>query len=148
MNKKVILSINLLLGLALIFFSSFDNIEKDVPISISGLRNTKGRVIVQVFRNEKDYEDQKPFKKLTFDKTGIDNGLITVKLKLEPDAYGFTMVDDENANGTIDKNFIGIPKEGFGFSNFLMEKMSKPKFGQFVVDLKILQPVVIKVKYM
>jgi uncharacterized protein (DUF2141 family) len=73
---------------------------------------------------------------------------MTVELTLEAGTYGITLLDDENANGKIDKNFIGIPKEGFGFSNFFMTKMKKPAFDEFKVDLKTQPRVEIKVKYM
>jgi uncharacterized protein (DUF2141 family) len=58
------------------------------------------------------------------------------------------MVDDENGNGKIDKNLVRIPKEGFGFSNFFMEKMKKPTFDDFKVDLKTQSKIEIRVKYM
>ena len=59
------------------------------------------------------------------------------------------LLDDENENGKIDKSLIRMPKEGFGFSNFFMEKMKKPTFDDFKVDLKSHDNKVdIKVKYM
>jgi uncharacterized protein (DUF2141 family) len=33
------------------------------------------------------------------------------------DTYSINIFHDENSNKDIDKNFIGIPKEGYGFSN-------------------------------
>lgn len=148
MNKAIILGINMMLGLALISFSSWGGIPNDIEISITGLKSEKGQVVIQVFKDEQGYEDQKPFKKLIFDKKGFEHGAIKVTVKLAPGNYAFTMIDDENLNGKIDKNFIGVPKEGFGFSNFLMEKMQKPKFGEFVVNLMRAGNITMKVKYM
>jgi uncharacterized protein (DUF2141 family) len=84
-----------------------------------------------------------------FDKKDLANGTLTVNCVLEPGTYGLTLIDDENENGKIDKNLIGMPKEGFGFSNFFMEKMKKPVFDDFKVELKFPNNKVgIKVKYM
>jgi uncharacterized protein (DUF2141 family) len=44
----------------------------------------------------------------------------TVQAKFTDVTYGTYSINifhDENSNGDIDKNFFGIPKEGYGFSN-------------------------------
>jgi uncharacterized protein (DUF2141 family) len=116
---------------------------------VTGIRSAKGKIILNVFKDNAGYNDEKPYKTLSFDKNAMVNGnTLTVSVKLEPGVYGFTMVDDENGNGKIDKNFIGMPKEGFGFSNFFMEKMKKPTFDEFKVDLTSSHKIDIRVKYM
>ena len=42
--------------------------------------------------------------------------------------YAAALYHDENANGKIDRNGLGIPKEGFGFSNNPKIFMSAPGF--------------------
>ncbi|MDO7742224.1 MAG: DUF2141 domain-containing protein, partial [Pedobacter sp.] len=137
-----------LIGVLMIILSSFTVIQQKTEITITGLKSGKGKVIIQVFKDDTAYQDQKPFKNFIFDKKAMANGALKVQFELEPGIYGFTMVDDENGNGHIDKNFIGIPKEGFGFSNFFMEKMKKPLFNEFKTDLKTQSKIVMKVKYM
>lgn len=44
--------------------------------------------------------------------------------------YAFTLFVDFNGNKKLDKNFLGIPKEQYGFSNNVMGKMSPPTFDQ------------------
>jgi uncharacterized protein (DUF2141 family) len=41
-------------------------------------------------------------------------------------AYAISVVDDINANMEMDKNFFGIPKEGFGFSNNASPRGMRP----------------------
>ena len=36
---------------------------------------------------------------------------------LEPGSYAVMISHDENGNGKLDTNFIGMPVEGYGFSN-------------------------------
>ena len=49
--------------------------------------------------------------------------------------YAISLFVDSNGNKKIDKNFLGIPKEQYGFSNNVMGRMSAPSFDQakFVV---------------
>ncbi|MFQ6599784.1 DUF2141 domain-containing protein [Flavobacterium sp. C3NV] len=122
---------------------------QNITIKISGIRSEKGQIILNVFKNSKDYENEKVSKKLIFDKKAISNDLLIINCDLDPGTYGITLIDDENKNGELNKNLIGIPKEGFGFSNFYMEKMKKPVFDDFKITIK--NPnnkITIKVKYM
>jgi len=44
--------------------------------------------------------------------------------------YAIALFIDVNKNLKIDKNFLGIPKEQFGFSNNAMGRLSAPSFEQ------------------
>ena len=44
--------------------------------------------------------------------------------------YAISLFIDSNGNKKIDKNFLGIPKEQYGFSNNVMGRMSAPTFDQ------------------
>jgi len=147
MKKTMLFGINLFIGLLLILFGSYIQAQ-DLPVKITGIRSTKGNIVVNVFKDQASYDKEEPYKLFTFDKKSINQGTMMVDLNLETGIYGITMLDDENENGKIDKNFIGISKEGFGFSNFFMTKMKKPSFDDFKVDLKKQRKIEIQVKYM
>jgi uncharacterized protein (DUF2141 family) len=53
-----------------------------------------------------------------------------------PGTYAVAVYHDENGNGKIDSNFMGIPKEKTGASNNAKGKMGPPKFqeAKFVVS--------------
>jgi len=36
---------------------------------------------------------------------------------IPPRTYALTVIHDENMNGKLDTNWLGIPTEGYGFSN-------------------------------
>jgi uncharacterized protein (DUF2141 family) len=44
--------------------------------------------------------------------------------------YAISLFVDSNGNKKIDKNFFGIPKEQYGFSNNVMGRMAAPSFEQ------------------
>jgi uncharacterized protein (DUF2141 family) len=44
----------------------------------------------------------------------------------KPGTYALALYHDENGNGKVDRNAIGIPQEGFGFSNNPTILMSAP----------------------
>ncbi len=45
-----------------------------------------------------------------------------------PGTYAITAIHDLNDNGKLDKNFLGVPTEPYGFSNDARGTMSAPKF--------------------
>ena len=54
--------------------------------------------------------------------------------------YALVVLHDENMNGRIDYNWLGIPREGYGFSNDVHGALGAPSFKQaaFVYDGKTL----------
>ena len=60
--------------------------------------------------------------------------------------YAVTLFIDENNNQKLDKNFVGIPKEKYGFSNNAKGIMSAPKFKKVKFELKDNITQIIKLK--
>ncbi len=60
--------------------------------------------------------------------------------------YAIALFIDLNGNKKIDKNFLGIPKEQYGFSNNAMGKLSAPTFvqAQFTVAGSTVQNINLK----
>jgi uncharacterized protein (DUF2141 family) len=55
--------------------------------------------------------------------------------KLPPGEYGVVAIHDENKNHKLDRNFIGIPKEGFGFANNPHVGLSAPSYQAAIVHV-------------
>jgi uncharacterized protein (DUF2141 family) len=59
----------------------------------------------------------------------VDSQSVTWKLDDVPYGdYGIAAFHDENSNGKMDKNLLGIPKETYGFSNNLTVILRAPKW--------------------
>ncbi len=41
------------------------------------------------------------------------------------------LLDDENADGEMEYSWIGLPREGYGFSNYYHTGLIKPSFYDF-----------------
>lgn len=88
-------------------------------IHVDGLRNQNGVVGAAIFKSADGWpEDMK--KALNHWPTPIPVGAheaTAVMENLPPGDYGVVVIHDENRNQKLDRNFLGIPKEGFGFAN-------------------------------
>jgi len=49
--------------------------------------------------------------------------------------YAVAVYQDENRNGKLDKNFLGMPTEPYGFSNDARGSMGPPSFDAAAVDI-------------
>lgn len=50
--------------------------------------------------------------------------------------YAVSMFHDENGNGQLDKNVLGMPRERVGFTRDARGTMGPPSFGDAAVDLQ------------
>jgi uncharacterized protein (DUF2141 family) len=134
--------------ISLFSFSSHTSAQ-NTQIHVTGIRSTKGQIILKIFRDQASFDKEQASKTMTFDKKGVKNGEVTLPLDLAAGTYGITLLDDENGDGKLEKSFVGMPKEGFGFSNFFLEKLKKPAYEEFKTQIKSEDnKVQIKVKYM
>lgn len=49
-------------------------------------------------------------------------------LDIPPGTYALAVIHDENVDGKLATNWLGFPKEGYGFSNNVRAMMSAPSF--------------------
>ena len=47
---------------------------------------------------------------------------------IPPGTYAIIVIHDENRNGKLDTNWLGVPKEDYGFSNDAEAFLSAPSF--------------------
>ena len=119
---------------------------QDVEVTITGIRNTKGQMGLGVFRDNETFKKEKAYRDLQFVKKDISKGEMKVRFDLPPGTYGIALVDDENSDGVMEYNRLGIPKEGFGFSDYYHTGLKKPKFDSFNFTLDKGQKKSIKIR--
>ena len=106
-----------------------------LEVEINHLDNTKGHLLVSLFDKEKGFlEEESLFRKQTVKQiTGL-----TQKVYFRNVPYGdyaLAVIHDENANGDVDSNFLGIPSEGYGFSGPEKGRIFPPNFKEAKVSL-------------
>jgi uncharacterized protein (DUF2141 family) len=84
-------------------------------LKVTGLRSEKGQVKIAVFNSSEKWLGEQPIYSSTIN---VDSQTVTWGIKDVPYGdYGIAVFHDENSNGKMDKNVLGIPLEPYGFSN-------------------------------
>ncbi|HVH49255.1 MAG TPA: DUF2141 domain-containing protein [Sphingomicrobium sp.] len=104
-----------------------------VDVQVSGLRNARGLVQVCLTR------DPGHFPSCDQDPRAVSQTIAAATAKLDvgglpPGTYAIALFHDENSNRKLDK-FMGVPREGFGFSRNPVIRFGPPKFEQVDINL-------------
>jgi uncharacterized protein (DUF2141 family) len=102
----------------------------DLTINISEVESGKGMVLIALYAGDKAYKSDEATFKSHVKAKNIQESVVFKDL---PNGeYAVKMYQDENSNNELDFNMLGIPKEGYGFSNnvgrFGPAKYSEAKF--------------------
>ncbi len=99
-------------------------------IHVDGFRNTKGNLGTVVFTAPDGWPENldKSFRHGPAPINPSTHTAIAEWPNLPPGDYALAAIHDENSNHHLDRNFIGIPKEGFGFANNPRVTLSAPPF--------------------
>ncbi len=117
-----------------------------IPIVVKNIKNSKGRLSIGVFKDASSFEEEKPHKIILVSKKDLVNGTLKTSIEIESGVYGLSILDDENSDYKMEYNMIGMPKEGFGFSNYYHTGFTKPNFKQFLVVINPSQKAAITFK--
>lgn len=89
-----------------------------LTINVSGLRNSTGVLIACVFRDQTGFPTCQNSRSAIRQSLRISSTSMTIRFSnLAPGSYAASVQHDEDSNGKLKTNFIGIPKEGVGISN-------------------------------
>jgi uncharacterized protein (DUF2141 family) len=119
----------------------------ELRVTVEGIRSAQGTILIGLYDNRESFEKALE----ASDQEGFLNdpdrfGAVALRANaamrstvvfsnLEPGAYAAVAFHDENGNGKLDRNFLGIPAEPYGFSNNAKGILGPPTFDDAVMLL-------------
>ena len=105
----------------------------ELSLELEGVRTAQGRLLVSVVDSTAAWDGQA--EPVAGHAVAATEGRVRVAFPdLAPGTYAVMVMHDENGNGRLDTNAIGMPLEGYGFSRNL-QMMRKPTFQEAAFDL-------------
>ncbi|MBC8034907.1 MAG: DUF2141 domain-containing protein [Chitinophagaceae bacterium] len=116
----------LLFLVQMIVFSGWAQ-NSELKVTVSNINKIEGDLVVAVYNSAQTFiKEGKEFRRMarkiaaaseTFSFTGLPSG-----------EYSIALFHDKNSDGKCNTNFVGMPKEGYGFSRNFKPRFSAPKF--------------------
>jgi uncharacterized protein (DUF2141 family) len=90
---------------------------KKQTLIVSKINGKKGRLYIAWYNKADDFKktDKAVYSKVV--EVTVKDNMPIVFENVPPGTYAIALFLDENRNGKMDTNFLGIPKEKYGFSN-------------------------------
>jgi uncharacterized protein (DUF2141 family) len=100
--------------------------KASITVRIPNLSNNTGKAFFALYKEGQNWLTKQPYR----------DGIVAIKgnyveitwANLEAGHYAVSFFHDENNNKEFDTNFMGLPTEGFGFTNKTSMVYSKPAF--------------------
>jgi uncharacterized protein (DUF2141 family) len=94
------------------------NTSGSLSVTVTGIKNKQGQLIACLWTEKSGFPTCGKNKSAVKRKLAISGGTMTVTFpNVAPGTYAVTIEHDEDMNGKLKTNIIGMPKEGVGVSN-------------------------------
>jgi uncharacterized protein (DUF2141 family) len=100
-------------------------VAADVRVTISGVRNDKGRVLVAICPRAEFLQDRCRWYGSA---PAVPGNVVVVVSGVPAGTYAAQAFHDENGSGKLERTFLGLPKEGLGFSHDAPMHFGPPRF--------------------
>lgn len=124
-------SLPFLLALILFQAAAFRPVaEEGIKLSVTNLRSDKGFVLVSLFKDGAGYPDEAGKAYKTAKVAIKDKKAVVLFSGLPTGTYAISILHDENNDQKMNKTFLGLPKEGYGFSNNVIGAFGPPGYSR------------------
>jgi len=118
----------------------------DISIKVQAIESLEGSIYIGLYKTAQTFASTTQYVK------SHNSNIVTKKVEhtfrnIPSGTYAIAVFHDKNKNGKLDKNFLGIPKEGYGFSNNPKVGFSQPTFQQSSFELNSDKTIIINMGY-
>jgi uncharacterized protein (DUF2141 family) len=122
------LALVMLAGASLAPLATLADSQRDVRVVVATPRNNHGYIICSLFDSEDTYSKLRPMQRVVVVPALPET--TCVFHNVDSGTYMVSAIHDENDNQKLDKNFLGMPKEGYGVSNNHTYAVKGPVFSE------------------
>ena len=119
---------------ALVLAAPGSTLADELVIVVTGINPDKGSVRFGLYRDAKRFP--KKGGTIAGGSAQVRNGEVRYVFRdLEPGQYAVALFHDANGNGRFDTTMLGLPDEGYAFSNGARATFSAPSFERAAVTV-------------
>lgn len=106
----------------------FQKTENKLRIHVLGLRSDRGDIRCSLFSSAEDFPNNGDLMAKTTTAPIVNRTATCEFTGIAPGVFAVVLFHDENGDGKFNRNWIGLPQEGYGFSNDAPAHFHPPRF--------------------
>jgi uncharacterized protein (DUF2141 family) len=106
----------------------FAQTRSQLLIKVSNIQLEKANIRIALYNNAESFTSETKMYLSNEIKTSTSKDLLISFDEIPYGTYAIALYQDKNNNKKLDLNFVGYPKEPFGFSNNFKPLLSSPSF--------------------
>ncbi|MFD2034811.1 DUF2141 domain-containing protein [Belliella marina] len=140
--------LNIFFSFLLMLVASPDqNSKNELTLKVENIKNPDGVIRVLVFKGQEGFPDQPEYAIQNASIKITNNSAVHTFRNLPDGTYAISLFHDSRNTGKLRTNALGIPKDGYGFSNNAMGMIGPPSFEKAAFTLsKEAKHITIKLK--
>ena len=99
--------------------------QSTLVVTIEDIKNKNGDILIGLYDSTSHFPRKVSTGKVV---KVTDKEMQITFTDIKPGSYAVSVLHDENQNEDLDTNMLGIPKEGYGFSNNVTGIIGPPSF--------------------
>lgn len=133
---RVICTLQLLILVLGSSFAMAEGLTGILIVEISGLKEASGNVYIAVYDSDSTWlSDEMVLAQKVAIADALEGDLVRTELLLPLGDYALSVFYDQNGDGKLNTNFIGMPKEPIALSNNAVAKFGPPQYDDAVFSL-------------
>ena len=118
----------------------------DIEVNIVGIKPISGKIMIALFNSKETYFELD--KMLAGYEINVDSTNLNCTFHDLPfGTYAITIYHDEDNNGKMNRNWLGMPTEGYAFSNNFSSSIRPASFNDAAFELTSNTKLIIKMHY-
>ncbi len=140
LGLNIIIRLKVMFLVTFLLVSCYAKSQFKLEIVITNVHSNSGKIVLELLDS---YQ-----KSIVGKNCIIQNKMGSIIIEnLKPSKYAVHYIHDENSNGKFDTNWVGIPIEGYGFSNNAFGNFGPQPFDKLLFDVKGDTKIVLSTKY-
>ena len=108
--------------------------QTTLVVELSGLNELQGQICLNLFASSAGFpSDRDDALRTQCVMPTVEPAPLAIFDDLVPGSYAVSVFHDANGDNEFNRNFVGMPEEGFGFSRNPEARTGPPEFGDAVV---------------
>ena len=129
-NLQIMRNLSIIIAVSFFLFTSAMPSQGSMSLEVSNIKETKGRIWVGIYESDADFLNREKSRLVEMAVDHAGNVIIPINALAYGKEYALAIFHDENDNGEMDRNWLGLPTEPWAFSGEPKTRLRLPVFDE------------------